>query len=92
MPPAAKFDLTATTLRGDTYSDFGAPVHTERGSHGGTIRGANGGPTVGLQTDRGMVTVRKALVTDKPFAPDVEAPAAPPAPPKAPKALQKIEQ
>lgn len=77
LPAAAKFDLTATTVRGDTYSDFGAPLHTERNGNGGSVRGSNGGPTITLQTERGKMTVRKAAADEKGFQPDVDAPERP---------------
>ena len=74
LPAAAKFDLTGTTARGETYSDFGAPLHTERNGNGGSIRGSSGGPVINLQTEHGKMTVRKATADDKPFTPEVEAP------------------
>jgi hypothetical protein len=89
LPPAARFDLTGITARGETYSDFGAPLHTEHNGNGGAIRGSSGGPVINLQTERGKMTVRKATADDRPFAPEVEA-----APTSANpvKPLQKVEQ
>jgi DUF4097 and DUF4098 domain-containing protein YvlB len=89
LPSAAKFDLTGTTARGEVYSDFGAPLHTERNGNGGAIRGSSGGPVINLQTERGKMTVRKATADDKPFAPEVEAPTTGSTPAKP---LQKVEQ
>jgi len=89
LPPAARFDLTGITARGETYSDFGAPLHTERSGNGGSIRGSSGGPVINLQTERGKMTVRKATADDKPFAPEVDAPTTSAAPAKP---LQKVEQ
>jgi hypothetical protein len=89
LPSAAKFDLTGTTGRGEVYSDFGAPLHTERNGQGGAIRGSSGGPVINLQTERGKMTVRKATADDKPFAPEVEAPTTTATPVKP---LQKVEQ
>ncbi len=89
LPPAAKFDLTGITARGDTYTDFGAPLHTERNGNGGSIRGSSGGPVINLQTERGKMTVRKATADDKPFAPEVDAPTTSVTPAKP---LQKVEQ
>jgi hypothetical protein len=93
LPPAAKFDLTGITSRGETYTDFGAPLRTEHNGNGGAIRGSNGGPVVNLQTERGKMNVRKAGADDKPFAPDVDgtSTSAEPAKP-AVKPLQKVEQ
>jgi DUF4097 and DUF4098 domain-containing protein YvlB len=89
LPPTAKFDLTATTLRGDTYFDLGAPFSSDRNGNGGSIRGSSGGPVINLQTERGKMTVVKATSDDKPFAPEVEAPATGSTPAKP---LQKVEQ
>ncbi|MGA3189010.1 MAG: DUF4097 family beta strand repeat-containing protein [Bryobacteraceae bacterium] len=89
LPPAAKFDLTAITARGETDSDFGAPLHTEHNGNGGSIRGSLGGPVINLQTERGKMIVRKATADDKPFTPEVEAPTSSVTPAKP---LQKVEQ
>ena len=87
LPPEAKFDLTASTGRGEVSNGFGAPLKLENDSRrGATLRGSTGGgPAVNVQTDRGQVTVRKAV-------PDEPKPPAPPAPPQPPKALKKIDQ
>lgn len=67
LPPAAKFDLTASTSRGDVTNDFGAPITAESSGRGSTLRGSMpGGSRVSAQTDRGEVTVRKASADDKP--------------------------
>jgi hypothetical protein len=89
LPSLAKFDLTGITARGETYTDFGAPLHTERNGNGGSIRGSSGGPVINLQTERGKMTVRKATADDKPFTPEVEAP---PTSANPAKPLQKVEQ
>lgn|SRR5487761_2200075 len=98
LPAAARFDMNATTARGETYTDFGAPLHTERNGNGGSIRGSNGGPAITLQTERGKLTVRKASADEKGFQPEVEAPERPEHPnhpdhpPMPPKPLQKVDQ
>jgi len=89
LPPAAKFDLTGTTARGETYTDFGAPLHTERNGNGGSIRGSSGGPVINLQTEHGKMTVRKATADDKPFAPEVDAPSTSVTPAQS---LKKVDQ
>jgi hypothetical protein len=76
-------------LRGDTYFDFGEPLHSDRNGNGGSIRGSSGGPIINLQTERGKMTVLKATADDKPFAPEVEAPPTATTPAKP---LQKVEQ
>ena len=90
LPPAAKFDLTAITARGETDSDFGAPLRLERTRDGGTIRGSNGGPVISLRTERGKMTIRRATADDKPFVPEVSD--APITSVKPSKPLQKVEQ
>jgi hypothetical protein len=84
LPPDAKFDLTASTGRGDVANQFGTPLKVENDSRrGATLRGSTGGgPAVNIQTDRGQVTVRKA-------SPDEPKPQAPPQPLKA---LKRIDQ
>jgi DUF4097 and DUF4098 domain-containing protein YvlB len=69
LPAEAKFDLTATTTRGDLNNEFGAPLTIDDSRHGGTMRGSNGGPTVNLQSNTGEITVRKATPGEPPFAP-----------------------
>jgi hypothetical protein len=90
LPPAAKVDLTAVTLRGDTYFDLGSPFYSDRNGNGGAIRGSTGGPVLNLQTERGKMSVLKATSDDKPFTPEVEAPTTETKPPAKP--LQKVEQ
>ena len=89
LPAGAKFDLTGTTARGETYSDYGDALHTDRNGNGGSIRGSSGGPVINLQTEHGKMTVRKATADDKPFAPEVEAPATPVTPAQP---LKKVDQ
>jgi DUF4097 and DUF4098 domain-containing protein YvlB len=105
LPSTSKFDLNASTSRGDLSNEFGSPLSQEHSGNGGSIRGSNGGPTVNIRVDRGDVTVRKSSGEEAPFVPKTgevrlpslpplpEAPPAPPAP-KAPKMppLQKLEQ
>lgn len=94
LPAAAKFDMTAITERGDTYTDFGAPLSTEHSGNGGSIRGSNGGPVINLQTERGKMTIRKANADEKPFSPDGDAPitSIPQKALKSAKPLQKVDQ
>ncbi|HTP86923.1 MAG TPA: DUF4097 family beta strand repeat-containing protein [Bryobacteraceae bacterium] len=63
LPPQSKFDLKASTDRGELRNEYGAPlqVHEADNGNAGTIAGAVGnGPQVRITTDRGTVTVRKA--------------------------------
>lgn len=68
LPPAAKFDLTATTTHGDAENEFGPPVRSQDDGRGASLRGTvAGGPTVTVRTDHGKVIVRKASADDKPI-------------------------
>jgi DUF4097 and DUF4098 domain-containing protein YvlB len=66
LPDTAKFDLTASTDRGEIENDFGAPLKLESVGRGARLLGAVGmGPALNLTTDRGTITVRKG--TDSEF-------------------------
>ncbi len=70
LPANSKFDLTASTARGDTTNDFGSPIHAESEGRGSALRGVvSGGPVVNVHTEHGQVTVRKASAEDKPMRP-----------------------
>ena len=58
--PGAKFDLTASSNRGDVENEYGAPLTFESNKRGGALRGSNGGPSVSAHTERGRLTVRRA--------------------------------
>jgi DUF4097 and DUF4098 domain-containing protein YvlB len=83
LPESARFDLKATTTRGDLNNEYGAALKTEyqserRHESGGSISGGVGqGPPITLATERGSITIRK----DTGLPPK---PPAPPAPPRAP--------
>ena len=83
LPAAAKFDLKATTERGEAHNDYGPPLAIDDSHRGAVIEGAAaGGPQIRLETSRGTLTVRKASADEL---------SAPPPPPKAPKAPVKVE-
>src|SRR5713226_688196 len=83
LPAGAKFDLKASTDRGEVHNDFGPPLSVDDSHHGATIAGSSGsGPQMRLETGRGAVTVRKASSEDVTF-PKI------PTPPSAPKAPLK---
>jgi len=70
LPANAKFDLTASTARGDVTNDYGSPIHGENEGRGSTLRGVvPGGPVINVRTDHGQVVVRKASADDKPITP-----------------------
>jgi len=83
LPGSAKFELKATTSRGDLNNEYGTVLKTEyendrRHEAGGSISGSVGeGPALTLTTDRGTITIRKDTGA---------APPEPPRPPKPPKA------
>ena len=61
LVPDSKFDLNASTERGEARNDFGGPLNVSASRRGGTIAGAvPGGPQLRLETGRGDITVRKA--------------------------------
>src|SRR5260370_277248 len=78
LPAGAKFDLKASTDRGEVHNDYGSPLTVDESHHGATIVGASGsGPQMRLETGRGAVTVPKASSEDVTF-PNIPTP--PPAP------------
>jgi Toastrack DUF4097 len=70
LPAGAKFDLKASTDRGEMHNDYGSPLTVDETNRGGTIAGNNGGPQIRLETGRGTVTVRKASGDEVTF-PDI---------------------
>jgi len=61
LPATAKFELKATTNRGEVHNEFGDPLQTQTEGKGGTIKGSVGqGPTITITTDRGSITVKKS--------------------------------
>jgi putative adhesin len=86
IPPGGKFDLKATTDRGEVHNDYGVPLSVDESHRGATIVGSTGsGPQVRLETGRGSVTVRKASSEDMTF-PNLPTPPASPSAPTAPSA------
>ena len=60
LPESAKFQLKATTTRGEVQNEYGAPLETQAEGQGGTLKGKVGdGPVITITTDRGAVTVKK---------------------------------
>jgi len=82
LPAGAKFDLSATTSRGEASNDYGAPLRADEEGRGAAVKGSiSGGATVTIHTDRGEVTVRKASAEEKPLTSKDDT-----------KGLKKIEQ
>ena len=67
LAEGSKFDLKASTDRGEVHNDYGDPLRVEETNRGATIVGGSGGPQVRLETDRGAVTVRKATADEVTF-------------------------
>ncbi len=87
LVPGSKFDLRATTGRGDASNDYGDPLREEESGRGATIAGSTGGgPEVRLETGRGSLTIRKASAEDNalPSIPSAPLPPKPPRPPNPP--------
>ena len=62
LPTGAQFTLAANTRRGEVQNDFGAPLTTESQHGSGSLKGSVGqGPAISLTSDRGSITVRKAI-------------------------------
>lgn len=95
LPPAAQFNLTATTSHGDITNDYGSPLRQDSEGRGNSLRGSAGnGPSITLHSERGTITVRKASPDDRPLVPreDTINPPATPLPVGPPKPLKKVEQ
>ncbi len=94
LPAGAKFDLRASSARGDAENDYGDPLRVEDSGRGQTISGSTGGgPELRLDTGRGSISVRKASADEVTFPSIPSVPATPkaPAPPKPPKEPLKVQ-
>jgi len=60
VPAAAKFEIKASTGRGEAHNDYGAPLQVETTGAGSAVKGVVGqGPVIAMAVDRGSVRVRK---------------------------------
>lgn len=67
LPPAANFDLNASTDSGDIDNEFGDELKEHSEGHGSRLQGAVGaGPGLVIVTERGSITVRKSSETGSP--------------------------
>ena len=82
LPEKARFEISATTKRGEINNDFGAPLKADEEGRGGSIQGSTGpgGPKFTLNTERGSLTVRRNATVEVTnfFPPAAPVPAAPP--------------
>jgi DUF4097 and DUF4098 domain-containing protein YvlB len=84
LTPGSKFDLKATTNRGDADNQYGDPLREEPAGRGATIEGGtSAGPELRLETMRGSVAVRKSGASENDDD-DGHTPPAPPVPPVRP--------
>jgi DUF4097 and DUF4098 domain-containing protein YvlB len=61
LPPEAKFQLMASTDRGEIDNEFGAELKSRTHGHGASLEGMVGaGPDLSMATSRGTITVRKS--------------------------------
>ncbi len=61
VPEAARFEIHATTSRGEAQNEYGSPLESATDGQGGTVKGKVGdGPAITITTDRGAVTVKKS--------------------------------
>ena len=61
LPEAARFEIRATTSRGEAQNEYGSPLDARTEGEGGTVKGKVGdGPVITITTDRGAVTVKKS--------------------------------
>lgn len=62
LPPTVRFDIAAKTKRGEIANEYGSPLQQDREDRGATLKGTTGqGPSIGINVDRGSITVRKAV-------------------------------
>ena len=60
LPPQAKFELTASTEKGEAVNDFGSAVSVETEGRSARMKAlSSGGTSVQMSTARGTITVRK---------------------------------
>jgi hypothetical protein len=90
LPDSARFELAATTDRGEIENEYGEPLKLQSAGRGARLLGAIGsGPNLNLTTDRGTIVVRKSredsLKAEAEKDEDHALPTAPKEPPRAPK-------
>lgn len=103
LAEGAKFDLRASTDRGEVENDFGGGLKVDSAGRRGSITGTVGqGAVVAAHTDRGSVNVRRATADSTPrqggpsspgpSGPGPKDPPAAPAAPKGPGVGDKVSQ
>ena len=59
LPASAKFELSASTDKGEVRNDYGGSVKVDTEGRTSTMKMSGGGPSIQVSTARGMLTVRK---------------------------------
>jgi Putative adhesin len=59
LPPQGKFELVASTDKGEVRNDYGSMVKVDTEGRSATMKASMGGPSIQVSTARGTVTVRK---------------------------------
>ena len=59
LPAEAKFDLVASTDKGEVRNDYGGSVKVDSEGRSATMKMPGGGPSIHVSTARGTLTVRK---------------------------------
>jgi DUF4097 and DUF4098 domain-containing protein YvlB len=80
LPETGKFELVASTDRGEITNDFGEVLKKEQNGRGQKLVGVVGdaGPSINLTTDRGTITIRKGSAVQSTESRVAEAPGARP--------------
>jgi DUF4097 and DUF4098 domain-containing protein YvlB len=94
VPAGAKFEIAATTDRGEIENDYGLPLKITEQGRGSELRGSTGaGPSISLSTNRGSISVRKSAESGRaaPILPKA-VPPTPPLPAEAPTVPPLVKQ
>lgn len=59
VPPAAQFELVATSRHGEVVNELGPGFRLEHSGRGATLEGGKGPVSIRLLTDRGSITLRR---------------------------------
>ena len=93
LPQNAKFEINATTDRGEAENEWGAPLRSSGEKRNGSVTGSTGaGPSITVHTNRGNGTVKKAGVGDAATGMTIPEPPKAPKPPAPPSSLKVVEQ
>lgn len=92
LPDNSKFDLDASTRKGEVENDYGSALRRQEDSRGGSIRGAVGsGPKLKVETSRGRLTITKGGTFESHFD-NMSSPPSPSSIPAVPKPPTVVER